>query len=178
MIKDKFELRKYATTKRNKMFENGQIKVISDLIVSKILNSSEFKNAKNIALYYPIKSEADITKIMKIRNKNFYLPRCKNMEIEFVKYDSNLNLIKGCYGIYEPTGKAIKPEILDLIYIPALMANSKGYRLGWGKGYYDRFFTKNKISAKKIIVIGNEFISDNFVEDENDYKCDMVLCEK
>ena len=55
------------------------------------------------------------------------------------------------------------------------MANKKCYRLGYGKGFYDRFFAKNNIKAKKIIVISNELISDEFVEDKFDFQCDEII---
>jgi len=167
-ILDKKTLRKQALEKRAEFSRDLSIK-----IMHKILNSPEFKFAKNIALYMPIKNEIDLTDLFKIRDKNYYLPRCNNNELEFVKFDNNL--VDGAFGILEPKGDKINPEILDIVYIPALMANKKCYRLGYGKGFYDRFFAKNNIKAKKIIVISNELISDEFVEDKFDFQCDEII---
>lgn len=166
----KDELRKIALSKR------AEFKVDkSALIVRKILNSSEFNNAKNIALYYPINHEIDLTGIIQVKNKNFYLPRCVDNNIEFAQFCGFESLKMGKFNILEPTSEKINPEILDLIYIPALMANKKCYRLGYGKGFYDRFFKNNKINALKLIVVANELINDNFIEDEFDYKCDGII---
>jgi len=167
-VVDKKTLRKQALEKRAEFSRDLSIK-----IMHKILNSPEFKFAKNIALYMPIKNEIDLTDLFKIRDKNYYLPRCNNNELEFVKFDNNL--VDGAFGILEPKGDKINPEILDIVYIPALMANKKCYRLGYGKGFYDRFFAKNNIKAKKIIVISNELISDEFVEDKFDFQCDEII---
>ena len=167
-VVDKKTLRKQALEKRAEFSRDLSIK-----IMHKILNSPEFKFAKNIALYMPIKNEIDLTDLFKIRDKNYYLPRCNNNELEFVKFDNNL--VEGAFGILEPKGDKINPEILDIVYIPALMANKKCYRLGYGKGFYDRFFAKNNIKAKKIIVISNELISDEFVEDKFDFQCDEII---
>ncbi len=175
VIQNKSELRKYALEKRKTSGLCGVSEINSKRITSAILNSKEFKNSKNIALYYPIKGEIDITGLLNVKNKNFYLPVCKDNELEFLKYENKL--VTGKYSIPEPTGNKINPEELDIIYIPALMANRKCYRLGYGKGYYDRFFAKYKIRAKKIIVVANELINDTFVQDSNDYRCDMVLSE-
>ena len=178
MLTTKEELRTHVKLKRNEMSQNGATNVISDNIVSKILCSSDFYQAKNIALYYPIKGEVDITPIMRASNKNFYLPRCRNSNLEFVKYNKSANMTISNFSIPEPLGCAINPKILDLIYIPALYANNDCYRLGWGMGFYDKFFARYKISAKKIIVLASNFVSDDFIQDDFDYKCDMVLTEK
>ena len=173
----KQDLRKFATEKRNLMSKMGLIEKISDKITKNILSSFEYKNSKHIAFYYPIKNEIDITGIFN-KNKNFYLPKCVNNEMFFCKINSLDELKKGAFNIPEPQGERIDPDILDIIYIPALMANKKNYRLGYGKGFYDRFFKKNNIKAKKIIIICNAFLSDEFVEDEYDYTCDKIITEK
>ena len=68
----KDELRKIALSKRADFNKNKSV-----LIVHKILNSEEFKNAKNIALYYPINHEIDITGILNTEDKNFYPSECR-----------------------------------------------------------------------------------------------------
>lgn len=173
----KNNLRMSASKKRYEMLKSGVTIFNSSTIVSKILNSADFKNAKNVALYLPIKGEIDISAILRVPNKNFYLPRCVGSDMEFVKFNSMIGLKRGKYDILEPQGDAINPSILDIVYVPALMANSRMYRLGWGKGYYDKFFHTHKLKAKKIIVISNNLISDEFVEDNHDYRCDGILSE-
>lgn len=173
----KVELRKLALEKRKILEKNGTNAINSSNIVSKILNSKDFVSAKNVAIYYPVKNEINLLNLLKVEGKNFYFPRCKGLELEFVKYENN-NLTLGAYEIMEPTGLAVKPEILDVIYVPCLMANKKNFRLGYGKGYYDRFFSKNKetLKAKKIIVAAKELISDSFREDSFDIPCDDTIC--
>ena len=174
IILDKKTLRKNALNKR---MSNPFVKFSSDIIVKKITSSLIFKNAKHIALYLPIKNEIDLTKLLENKDKNFYLPRCNDLELEFVKHQNKNDLVQNKWGILEPTGNKINPEILDVIYIPALVANENNYRLGYGKGFYDRFFSQNKIKAKKIIVISKEFILNDFVQDEFDVKCDAILTD-
>lgn len=169
-ICDKKELRKIALEKRALFSRDKSIE-----ITQKILNSDEFKIAKNIALYLPIKHEIDITGLLNFKSKNFYLPRCNNNDLEFVKYNDINSLVLGKFNILEPIGDKIQPDILDIIYIPALMANSACFRLGYGKGYYDRFFKKYNLKAKKYIIVARELISDEFMQDEFDYKCDGII---
>jgi len=175
MINQKQKLRNYALEYRKKIQEKGICDINSGMIVNKILNSDDFKTASHIALYMPIKGEVDITRILKISTKNYYLPRCVGNELEFAKYEPN-SLVLSKFSIPEPQGEKINPEILDIIYIPCLMANKKCFRLGYGRGYYDRFFANHNLKAKKIIVVHNELISDMNFQDKYDYKCDSILC--
>ncbi len=172
----KNDLRKFALKKRGQLAYSAQNPIKSNNIISLILNSSDFKKAKNVALYYPIKNEIDIMAITKAKEKNFYLPKCQDNELFFVKYQGIKNLQKGAYSIPECTGQIINPNILDIIYIPALMANKRNYRLGYGKGFYDRFFKKYDLKAKKIIIIAKELVDENFIEDTFDYRCDGIIC--
>ena len=167
---DKNELRKMALKKRASFSRD-----LSSEVLKKILNSKDFLEAKNIALYVPIKNEIDITAILNIKDKKFYLPRCKEDELEFALFDGFASLKTGNFNILEPQGEKINPEILDIIYVPALMANNKCYRLGYGKGYYDRFFRNNNLKAEKIIVLAKELVSDDFIEEEFDVPCDFII---
>ncbi len=176
-ILTKKQLRKNALEKRKLFADSGILKKNSSLIVSKILNSDFFKNAKHVGLYFPIKNEVDILSLHKIKDKFFYLPSCVGDKLEFRHFNGIENLKLGSFGILESVLPPINPEILDVVFIPALMANKNCYRLGYGKGYYDRFFSQNKLKAKKIIVVQSAFVSDIFVQDFFDVKCDSILSE-
>ena len=103
------------------------------------------------------------------------MPKCIDNELFFAKYDGYLK--QGCFSVAEPIGGIINPAILDVIYIPCLCANKRLYRLGYGKGFYDRFFQKYNLHAKKIIVCPKCFITDKFHEDKFDYKCDFIVSD-
>ncbi len=175
--KSKTELRKYAKDIRKTFVQSGYLGEISARILSKILNSSEFKKAKNIAIYYPLKGEIDLRGLLNCKDKSFFLPRCNENNLEFVEYKKEDELFEASFGLLEPQGLATDPKELDIIYIPALIANSKKYRLGYGKGYYDRFFAQNEIKAKKIIVVSKKLINDDFVEEKFDICADEIICE-
>ncbi len=174
---NKNKLRKAALQKRNFLAQTNSIKRISSAIVSKILNSAEFLIAKNIALYYPYKNEVDLLSLINFKGKNFYFPSCVGAELKFRKYIPDAGFKIGKFGIKEATGEIISPKYLDLMYIPALIANSRKFRLGYGLGFYDKFFSKNNIKAKKIIVVPKIFINNTFVEDKLDVKCDKILSD-
>lgn len=173
----KIELRKQAKDIRKSYVQSGYLAELSNKILHKILNSSDFQSSKHIALYYPLQAEIDLRGLLNCKDKVFYLPRCIENNLEFVKFSGIENMKEAQFGLLEPDGDAINPEILDIIYVPALIANSRKYRLGYGKGYYDRFFAKNKINAKKIIVVAKKLINDDFLEDDFDICADQIICE-
>ena len=174
---DKKNLRTNALKKRMSAEFKNDVREKSSRVVSKILNSSDFVLAKNVALYFPIKNEIDITGLLNVKGKNFYLPRCNNEELEFVKFSSFDNLKLSKWNILEPLGEKIDPKILDVIYIPALLANTKGYRIGYGKGFYDRFFNMQNLKAKRVIVISSGFILEDDFQDSYDVKCDYIISD-
>ena len=171
---DKNELRRIIKARRLDLFKSGNIDIISQKIINNILNSDIFKKSMHIALYYPLEGEVDLRPLLDI-DKEYYLPKCIINELFFAKYDGTL--VKGCFNISEPQGDIINPDILDLIYIPCLCANNKCYRLGYGKGFYDKFLKKHSSNAKKIIVCPDCFINNDFIEDIFDYKCDGIISE-
>ncbi len=177
LVIDKINLRKAALKEREKKELSADFRQASSRILAKILNSSDFVLAKNVALYIPIKNEIDITPLLKVKEKNFYLPRCNQNNLEFAEFLSYDKLKLSKWNILEPTGEKINPEILDIIYIPAVVANISGYRIGYGKGFYDRFFSENKLKAKKVIVISSMFISQEPFQDSFDVKCDYLISD-
>ena len=81
---------------------------------------------------------------------------------------------EGEFGILEPTGQAYTGRI-DITVVPLLAVNERGYRVGYGKGFYDRFL---KTAKTKPVGLGYSFQLDEFEEDEWDEPLDEFICEK
>jgi len=177
VLLDKKDIRKFAISKRNEMANLGVIKNISSLIVDKILKSKDYINSKNIAIYLSIKNEIDISKLLLDKSKNFYLPRCCGEDLEFSGFEGFKSLRQNKWGIFEPVGEKIDPSILDLIFVPALAANPDGYRIGYGKGFYDKFFAKYMLKAKKIVVVPSSLILNFDCHEKTDIICDYLLSD-
>ncbi|HEX3016320.1 MAG TPA: 5-formyltetrahydrofolate cyclo-ligase [Caproicibacter sp.] len=83
--------------------------------------------------------------------KKIAVPRClpETLEMEFFKISSLSDLEAGCYGVLEPDPRKCR-RIRDtenenaVCIVPGLSFDSQGYRLGYGKGYYDRFLADFK----------------------------------
>lgn len=72
-----------------------------------------------------------------------------DLTMDCLLLSSHTTFAENRYGIYEPEGDAyVDPETIDIVLTPLLAFDLQGYRVGYGKGYYDRFFVncKKKIS--------------------------------
>ncbi len=149
-------------------------------LISTIEMSDEFKKAKTILSYYPLENELDISSLLISNpNKTWAIPRPigKGRMLCF-QTDELYNLLSLKNGLKVPlaTSNLIQPEEFDLVIIPALAFDRKGYRLGRGGGYYDRFIGRLKKSCKTIGVIFKELYVDELsLKDDHDMPVDKVI---
>ncbi len=112
-------------------------------------------------------------------NRHFYLPFCKGDKILACPYKSGDELSLNKFKIYEPTTKPVLDiEILDMIITPALCADFKFNRLGYGGGFYDRFFANHNLRAKKVVIVPDDMLIEAIPTDKYDKKCDIIVTEK
>ena len=164
---NKTDLRVYAKNLRKKL----NLKILSRIAVEKIRCHEIFSKSKNIMLYYPLKSELDLTELFN-SDKKFFLPKVFNNDLLCCPLSEKL--IKSDFNVLEPVSEPVNPEILDMVIVPALMADSKNYRLGYGLGFYDRFLPECTNAYKLVVIPKNLFVSD-LPFDEHDFKVDEVL---
>lgn len=127
-------LRKRCKDKMSSL-SSEEVTYKSKVIVDKIKGSSEFKKAKNVMIYKAFGNEIDLSELEK-EDKIFSYPVCLNdNKMKAVIPLDGFYLNK--YGIQEPIG--IEAVDIDLVICPLLGFDSNLYRIGYGKGYYDRF---------------------------------------
>ena len=174
----KNQIRKIILKKR-KYFNKKNIKInISELL--KLLNQKI--KTKKIGLYYSIGSELSTVELIEnLRKKNFIiaLPALeKNFKMSFYEWTKNSSLKINNFGIPEPfKSKKITPSVL-IVPIVAFDANLN--RLGYGGGFYDRYFEKNS-NSKKVVKIGLAFSFQKIKKlpiNKFDKKLDKIITEK
>ncbi len=171
----KTELRKIALEIRSNLDND----FVSSKIVKNILSWSEFEFAKNIMIFYPIKSEVDLLPLLSVQNKSFYFPKIIGDDIVPVLYKNELGFINGKFNILEPLGTILDDfTLLDLVFLPALAIDCSGYRLGYGKGFYDRFVKLiDKSVTTTCVPISKSLIFNNLPIETHDEKFDYVVTE-
>lgn len=99
----------------------------------------------HIFLHSPDKKELDtrpIIKFLREKSKNILVPRMiPGQELQHVLLTEETVLEENHWGIPEPVnGNIISPDTIDVVFTPLLAFDREGHRVGYGKGYYDRFF--------------------------------------
>ena len=145
--------------------------VISNNIVDEIIKSNILDRFNNIGIYYPIGKEISILKLMEIYpNKKFYLPITKD-EISFVEYNIGDGLIDGPFNTKEPKGIIQNRDNIDCFIIPCVAITYDNKRIGYGKGYYDRYL--NGYSGYKIGICYANSANVDVLADSYDVYLDM-----
>ena len=170
----KNELRKIALQKRKEL----DVLKLSEKVMNNLFSLVEYKNAQNILCYFPLKYEIQTHRCLNDDSKNWYLPRVNGDDLEVCMYEPT-EISKGNFNIQEPTNdKILNLDFLDMVIIPCVSADKNGYRIGYGKGYYDRFLPTLPNSCKKVILVYSSLLLDSVYPDEFDYKADFVVTDK
>lgn len=150
--------------------KNLDITSISQCLVNLIRQTDIYKLAKNVLIYYPKEFEINLLDLLN-DEKKFYLPKIDNENLLICPFTQNL--LKSKFNTLEPCSKPITPDKLDLVIVPALMADKYGYRLGYGGGFYDRFLNANSIPS--IVALPRELIIEKLPCETHDVKINYVI---
>lgn len=170
---NKDNLRKLMLERRKNILNK---KELSTIIVNKLLDLDIYKNSRVIALYYSLCDEVDTKDlIIKSLDKIVLLPRIINDKIVFIEINSNTKYEKSNIGVMEPIG-TIYDGAIDLIIVPGVAFDREHNRLGFGKGYYDKYLKDKDIY--KIGICFNKQLTDTLPIDDYDIKMDLIITEK
>ena len=129
----------------------------------------------SISKYNELDTSYIINKL-KSEKKNIIVPKILNNELVHIAINDQTEFSINEYGIKEPNnGNSFIIQNLDLIFIPLLAYDLEGHRVGYGKGYYDRFL---KLTNKSSLKIGLSFFDPiNKIQDidDNDVKLDYCI---
>ena len=149
----------------------------------RLIKTNFKKKDLKLALYYPSNFELNVLKFLEndyIKNKNVLLPAIERKNnMNFYSWEKNQALIVNQFGMLEPNKTKIK--IPNLMLIPILAFDKHKYRLGYGKGFYDRYLKKYLKKFKNIVTVGVAFSFQKYHKlpiDKNDVKLNYILTEK
>ncbi|MGR6835266.1 5-formyltetrahydrofolate cyclo-ligase [Syntrophomonas erecta] len=143
-------LRRKMAEQRNSLSAEESLS-LSQGIAWRLVELAPIKDARTIMVFAAIDNEVNLQGVMEqwlAKGKTILLPRVEdNGDMEAVKFTGWEQTSKGPFGIREPIGEVFDPKNIDVVITPGLAFDYKGYRLGYGKGYYDRFLTRVKPGA-------------------------------
>jgi 5-formyltetrahydrofolate cyclo-ligase len=144
--------------------------------VERIKKHPLYIQAKTVGLYHPIKGELDLTRLIE-EDKQFAIPRVDRDNIVYDVFDKETALKKSCLNIYESEDEISLHHPLDLIIVPALAVDLNNHRVGYGKGYFDRFI-KNHPHIKTLCVVLDFQVIDYIDTYASDQRvCDIIVIE-
>lgn len=137
-------------------------------------------DAKTIGIYCSTRGEVDTYGLMEHwfwdEDITIATPRVNGKDMDFYKISSFKDLSTGSFGILEPqTENKIEPKDLDVIIVPLVAFDDYKHRIGYGKGYYDRYLKRT--SARKIGIAFAFQEVDEISVDAFDVDCDIVITE-
>lgn len=170
-----FEIRKSISTESRFLLDTA--------LFSNTANLSEFKSAKTVLCYYPIKGEPNILPLIRhAQNEGkiiaFPISHVKERRLSFHILSDLSELSIGAYGIPEPPSEL--PELTSfsdsICLVPALAFDKIGRRLGYGGGYYDRFLSQ--FSGVKLGLAYSNFYVDLLPAEKHDATVDIIITEE
>jgi len=178
---NKDELRKIYLAKRLALTASEKNELshkISDLF----FQSVDLSEIQILHIYLPIESkhEPDTWLIMERIQREFphirlVIPRVNGEGMENIFFEGLHQLEKTRWGMLEPKqGEHADPQKIDLVMVPLLAIDRQGHRIGYGKGYYDRFL---KLCRPDCLKIGVSFFDpEPGIDEKSDHDVLLNAC--
>lgn len=183
---NKKELRKKYLHMRSSI-PKSEIIEKSHTIIQKLVKTDYYRHANVIMTYVDFKNEVVTRDFMQVAlddgqrivvpvtdtaSRKLYLSEIKDIRHE---------LGPGTYGVLEPKKEFIREvsiDELDLILVPGLVYDMRGYRIGYGGGYYDRLLRNINKKTKTIGLAFDFQLVPMLVVESHDQKVDIIITEK
>jgi 5-formyltetrahydrofolate cyclo-ligase len=147
-------------------------------------STMDLSGIKYLHVFYPIAEKSEFNSLLIaewIRSNHPEIKlvlsksNLKDNTLSHFVWDSYTKLIVNAWGITEPeTGVEVNPQLLDIILIPLLIFDNQGNRVGYGKGFYDRFLSECRSDVQKM---GISFFSPvEKIADLNEFDIPLDLC--
>jgi len=177
VTKNEFRQNSLKILKKQRKF--GRLKK-DKFIIEKIYKIIKKEQVKNILLYIPLSMEVDmlylINKLRRERKYNIFVPFMVGKSLKIVPY--RLPLQKKQYGILEPKNSNMITSNIDLAVVPIVATDKTKRRIGFGVGFYDRYF--DSLKYKPITIFTQRVLCqiDSVLTEPHDIKGDYIVTHK
>ncbi|NLJ78862.1 MAG: 5-formyltetrahydrofolate cyclo-ligase [Tissierellia bacterium] len=172
---------------RRSQIPNDDISAHSDMISDRLYDMPEYRDSTFIFSFISFKDEVhthDIIKNSIAMGKKvgvpITIPKSRIMKISQLRdFDRELHL--GFYDILTPKDeyrRIVAPESVDLILVPGVAFDRRGYRIGYGGGYYDTFLAKVDEDVIKIGLCFHMQVIPKVPTESHDIPVDYILTER
>ncbi|TNE70414.1 5-formyltetrahydrofolate cyclo-ligase [bacterium] len=177
---NKEEAREWARQYRKKLSEEEHCK-LSMMITYRLCYVYSFKEAYKYHIFIGSESKKEIItkpliEVLVKSGRAVFAPKVtETAELSVHPMFSMNDLVSGSFGIEEPNTSASVERDFDAIIVPMLAADLKGGRVGYGKGFYDRFLAQS--SGIKIGLVYDDCLFDEIDVHGNDIPMDVIITE-
>lgn len=171
-------LRKNFISERNSLasdYRNSS----TNTIFATLEEQNFFESSEKIFIYVGFGSEITTETFIKkwINKKQIFVPKIENGKMNLIRLKSWDELAPGHFGVLEPTSSDYYEGKIDLVVTPSIVFDKNGYRLGYGKGYYDRYFTENEYRIS-VGLCYHKLLQENVPKEEHDKQVDIIITEE
>lgn len=157
-----------------------QREALSTEICSHILGSSLYQQAGMIYAYYPLEQEVSLLPLIRdalIHRKKIAFPKVHENEMDFYTVESLDEFKEGHFHVMEPfTDNRVVPGSDTLVLTPGVVFDMDGNRIGYGKGYYDRYLRRYSDLAAMGVAYEAQ-VEETFEAESGDVKMDYLVTE-
>jgi 5-formyltetrahydrofolate cyclo-ligase len=154
---------------------------LSGEIQQRLLQSDCFLSAKRLALYSPIRNEVATEQIFMAAlraGKRVFYPRVSGEDLVFAAVSHLDQFVTGAFGVAEPiSDHCVGTADLDLIVVPGVAFSAPGFRLGYGRGYYDRKLESKSSETASLGLAFDLQLCDLLPIEEHDQRLDFIVTE-
>jgi len=147
-----------------------ELNLKSQMIVRSIKHDPDFLKAKCVSIFYPMKHEVHLLALINDR-QTFCFPKIEGKHMRFYKYEPLQEFAPSKFGVMEPIQGEICDLDIDYMLVPALAISQEGYRIGYGKGYYDQFLARRRPDKVMGVIFDFQEL-DDLPHDDHDQKLD------
>ena len=166
--------------RRRELLSPKETQQLSAKICENLQNQPSFLQADTVYFYYPLNTEANLLLLAEkalSMGKQIAFPRVNGTKMDFYQVNSLTEFTEGTFHVMEPTGQQKICQKDPLVLVPGLAFDLQGRRMGYGKGYYDKYFARYPDCMKIGICYAMQII-DEVPTSQYDIPMDAVATEQ
>lgn len=171
-----------ALLRQRESLESADVTCLGSRAQLNLIESPGFQAAMTLALYSPIRNEVATDRLSAValnNGKRICYPCVVGDELCFYSVNAYVDLQPGRFGIHEPDqhSERIGLDQIDLLLLPGVAFDRRGFRLGYGRGYFDRYLASGRFNGIKVGLAYDFQVLDQLPAEGHDQRVDLLVTE-